>query len=92
MGENLKNNMRISYIIKEMLKELDKVSGKTPTLEWVKNNIIEISKDEYDKIIQIMLDGHLIFGCSINKVGKENRIFEIDKTMITIKGIEFLNK
>lgn len=89
-NKNLKNNMRISYIIKEMLKELEKVNGETPSFKWVENNIAKISKDEYTKIIQIMLEGGIISGCNVSKVGRENQVFGSDNIIITIKGIEFL--
>lgn len=92
-NKNLKNNMRISYVIKEMLKELDKVNGNIPDLEWVENNIIQgfLSEDEYVKIVTIMVEGDLIKGCQGVKF-QDFALFDenIKDMRITLKGIEFL--
>lgn len=94
MGENLKNNMRISHVIKEMLKELDKINGNIPDLEWVENNVIDyLSEDEYVKIVTIMVEGDLIKGCQgVNF--QDFALFDenIKDMRITVKGIEFLNR
>ncbi len=53
---NIKDNMRISYIIREMLKELERINGNIPDIDWVENNVIDyLSEDEYVKIVTIMV-------------------------------------
>ncbi|HFD2054550.1 TPA: hypothetical protein ACF2DR_001726 [Clostridium perfringens] len=84
-NKNLKNNMRISYIIKEMLLQLDKVNGEIPDLEWVENNIVQgfLSEDDYQKIKKIMIKGNLIEGSTIGSI-------EAGDMKITLEGIRFL--
>ncbi|EIW6613676.1 hypothetical protein MF669_001162 [Clostridium perfringens] len=91
-NKSLKNNMRISYIIKEMLLQLDKVNGEIPDIDWVENNVIGyLSEDEYVKIVTIMVEGDLIKGCQgVNF--QDFALFDenIKDMRITLKGIEFL--
>ncbi len=91
---NIKDNMRISYIIREMLKELERINGKIPDIDWVENNVIDyLSEDEYVKIVTIMVEGDLIKGCQgVNF--QDFALFDenIKDMRITVKGIEFLNR
>ncbi|AQW26674.1 hypothetical protein JJB61_09185 [Clostridium perfringens] len=91
---NIKDNMRISYIIREMLKELERINGNIPDIDWVENNVIDyLSEDEYVKIVTIMVEGDLIKGCQgVNF--QDFALFDenIKDMRITVKGIEFLNR
>ena len=88
---NIKDNMAISYFIKEILVELNKINGELPHLIWVKENLVELTHEEYTKVIQIMVEGGLITGCKIDRVDDENvGIFKLEKMRITLKGIEYL--
>ncbi|ELC8397678.1 YjcQ family protein [Clostridium perfringens] len=91
---NIKDNMRISYIIREMSKELERINGNIPDIDWVENNVIDyLSEDEYVKIVTIMVEGDLIKGCQgVNF--QDFALFDenIKDMRITVKGIEFLNR
>ncbi|HII4507139.1 YjcQ family protein [Clostridium perfringens] len=84
---NLVDNMSKSYVIKEILKELNKINGDVTDKSWVEREVIKskLSQDEFEKIFRIMILGDLIEGVS-------TRMLNIENMKITLKGIEHLLK
>lgn len=84
---HLKDNMKISYVIKLILEELNKLNGEVPNFKWLENKFsgLKLKQDEFEKILRIMLDGGLIKDIPIRMVNIENM-------KITLKGIEYLLK
>lgn len=77
--------MKKRLIIK-ILENLDEES-KVPTKEE-----LGIDKESYGEILEIMLEGKLIFGAKVSRGGQGSKVVATwtDGTKITIQGIEYL--
>lgn len=73
-------------IILKVLDKLDRES-KMPT-----SKELELDREQYSEIIEIMENSKLIFGTDIIKSGMERKIVRLDTkhTKIAIDGIEYL--